>query len=343
VGAAFALHLVHTAPDAHERPVARRALTLTAQAVATYLPLAWLSQPWGSMTAFLAGSVVLVLPGRLGWALFGAVVAGLAPLSLLLGGNALWTSYLVMSGLLTGLVVYGMSRLSSSVIQVEATRGELARLAVMRERLRVARDLHDLLGFSLSAITLKSELMYRLLPRSPERARVEVAEMLTISRQALADVRLVASGYREMSLEAEADSARSVLGAADIEVELEVGAVGLPGRLDTVLATVLREGVTNVLRHSRAQRCVVRLGRVGDVVRLEMVNDGVLVVPECPPGEYGGSGLGNLTARLEQVGGALKAELDGEGRFRLTAEAPAVPPDREDLEPGADESLYVVS
>ncbi|MER5435300.1 histidine kinase [Streptomyces sp. NPDC002588] len=330
VGAAFALHLWHMSPYARSRPRRHQALSLTAQAVVTYLPLAWLDTPWGSMTGFLSGSVLLLVEGWAGWALFAAVAVSIAPLPLLRGSSAPWASYLVISGCLTGLVVYGMSRLSSSVAQVEVTRGELARLAVMRERLRVARDLHDLLGFSLSAITLKSELTYRLLPRVPDRARVEVAEMLAISRQALADVRLVASGYREMSLEAEADSARSVLGAADIAVELEVGCGGLPGRLDTVLATVLREAVTNVLRHSRAQRCVIRVVESEGVVRLEVVNDGVVVAPERPPGEGGGSGLGNLTVRLEQVGGVLRAGLTDDGHFRVRAEIPNDTPGRGD-------------
>ena len=99
-------------------------------------------------------------------------------------------------------------------------------MAVAQERLRFARDLHDLLGYSLSAITLKSELTHRLVPKNPDKAQNELVEILDISRKALADVRAVASGYRELSLENESESARSLLLAADVAVTTEINVRG---------------------------------------------------------------------------------------------------------------------
>ncbi|SFD27011.1 sensor histidine kinase [Streptomyces aidingensis] len=322
--AAFAIHLVHLAA-ARRWPARLRMLTLLLQAAISFLPLLWLGQPWGSMTAFLVGSLLLLLPGWTRWVCFGATVAAVLALSTAAGGDTLWRVYLALAAVNSGLAVYGLSRLSASVLEVRRTRGELARLAVMRERLRVARDLHDLLGYSLSAITLKSELAHRLLPQAPERAREQVGEALAVSRQALADVRSVASGYREMSLEAEADSARSVLAAADIEVELTVAVHCLPAEVDTLLATVLREAVTNVLRHSRARRVEIRLTETGGTIGLTVVNDGPKAPPRTtagPDAGPGGSGLRNLTERVEQAGGALSAGPDAEGRFRVAATVP---------------------
>ena len=129
--------------------------------------------------------------------------------------------YTAISTVTTGLVVYGLSRLTALVVEVQTSRAEIARMAVLRERLRFARDLHDLLGYSLSAITLKIELTHRLLEKSPQEASDQLLEILEISRLALSDARTVASGYRELSLEEECRSAVSVLAAADISVQLD--------------------------------------------------------------------------------------------------------------------------
>ncbi|GAA3036294.1 hypothetical protein GCM10020000_12370 [Streptomyces olivoverticillatus] len=225
--------------------------------------------------------------------------------------------------MLCGLVVYGLSLLSQVIRELHDTRSELARMAVAQERLRFARDLHDLLGYSLSSITLKSELIRRLIPTQPQQAVEEVAEVLTISRQSLADVRTVASGYREMSLEQEIASARSVLTAAEVDVRAEVTLHPVSSEVDTVLATVLREAVTNVLRHSRADRCVITVARADHGrVRLSVVNDGADPAHRDASLDSG-SGLGNLAARLQAVGGRLTFHHTDSCTFRLEAEAPA--------------------
>jgi two-component system sensor histidine kinase DesK len=201
---------------------------------------------------------------------------------------------------------------------VHATRGELAQLAVMNERMRFARDLHDLLGFSLSAITLKAELTRRLVASNPARARDELNEVLDIARQALADTRLVASGYRNISLSKEASSVSALLAAAGINAQVEINCGAIDEHVDTVLATVLREAVTNMLRHSAAQNCWIEAGQCADMVRLRVANDGA---PRVMGSDNHRGGLDNLTTRLEAIGGRMTVKLS-DGQFDLRAEAP---------------------
>jgi two-component system sensor histidine kinase DesK len=316
----FVLQLAHSSLDVWRWPRSRRFLTLFAQAILTYLPFLWVGRSWGGMAGFLAGSVLLVVQGGTRWLLFAMVAVSVMVPSLLAGMGIIDVSYITVSTLLTGLIVYGLRRLASLLLEVHAARGELAQMAVTRERLRVARDLHDLLGYSLSAITLKIELAHRLLPSHPHRAQGEVADTLDIARQALADVRLVASGYRDMSLSAEARSAQSVLAAADIDIRIDISCGPLPTDIDTIMATVLREAVTNVLRHSKAMRCVIEAVGEKDTVRLTVRNDGVQSISARPLSN--GSGLGNLANRLGSIGGHMSAGLREDGWFHATAVAP---------------------
>src|SRR5205085_9522765 len=167
-------------------------------------------------------------------------------------------------------------------------------------------------------ITLKAELIRRLVGSQPARARDELAEVLDIARQALADTRLVASGYRNISLSKEASSVTALLAAAGIDARVEINCGALDETVDTVLATVLREAVTNMLRHSAAQNCTIEAGQDGENIRLRVVNDGV---PRSPASDGHQGGLENLTARLEAIGGRLTVRVC-EGRFDLLAEAP---------------------
>ncbi|MEV6179144.1 histidine kinase [Streptomyces sp. NPDC052015] len=323
LAAVLALQIAHSTRRPRTWPVRVRVLTLSAQAVVTYLPLAWLGAPWGAMAGLLAGSVLLAVPGRLRWPLYALVTAGIVPAVVAIDGPGV-ALYGFGATMLAGLIIYGVSSLSGLVAELRATRRELAGMAVVQERLRVAGDLHDLLGYSLSAIALKSELGYRLLPTAPDRARSEVAGVLGIAGEALADVHLVATGYRDMSLAAETESALSVLSDAGITAEADLACGPLPREVDTVLAIVLREAVTNALRHSKAQYCTVTAGREGGTVSLRIRNDGV--------GEGrqdtiagGGSGLGNLTTRLRRIGGDLTGGPADDGWFEVVAHAPAAP------------------
>lgn len=322
--ALFAVQLTLTTANARRWSPARRALALGVQLVLTCIPLAWMDIGWGSMAAPLGGTILLLLPGRYAWPAFSLLPLGMLVWTIAKGQEPLDVAYFVIATALTGLVIYGLTRLQDLVRDVHEARAEMARMAVTQERLRFARDLHDLLGYSLSAISLKCELIQRLVVANPERATAEVISVLGVSRQALADVRLVASGYRSMSLATEAESVAEVMAAADVDAVVDVDCGRLHPLVDTVLATALREGVTNILRHSKAQSCTIRAVIVEETVRLVLDNDGV---SESRPSDsaHRGSGLGNLDIRLTAIGGRLTAGPAPGGRFRLTAEAPLRP------------------
>jgi signal transduction histidine kinase len=186
----------------------------------------------------------------------------------------------------------------------------------VQERLRAARDLHDLLGHSQAAILHTYELARRLIEIDPVRAREQLAGIADMAERAQADVRAVSGADPEMSLEAEAASARSVLAAAGLDVHLELAHDRLPAPVSTVLSAVLREAVTNTLRHSVARHCRIETRSGPDTVRLIVRNDGVTRTVGRAPG----SGLGNLATRLAAVGGTLTARTDDDGWFLLQAD-----------------------
>ncbi len=297
----FGLQLVHSTRDVLAWPVPLKTATLSVQAVVTFAPFLWPVRRPGRSPGSWPVRCCSPSPGPLRWVLYAAVPAtvllaltwkGMAPLDVVYG------TYFTA---LTGLMVYGLSSLASLALTVHAARGELAALAVAQERLRVARDVHDLLGYNVSALTLKSELAYRLLPGSAERARRELRDVLTLSSQALGDVRVVAGGSRPMSLAAEVRSAESMMIAADMDVEISLSPCPLPEEVDTVLAIVLREAVTNVLRHSKARHCLVETDLVGENIVLRVVNDGADVpalVPDAGtrPGQPVGPRRGGTAA-----------------------------------------------
>ncbi|MEU6534308.1 histidine kinase [Streptomyces sp. NPDC047000] len=331
--ALFGVQFAVSSPGARQWPTSRKALMLGLQALLTFAPLVWFGVSWGSMEGPLAASLLLTLPSRYAWTGYGALVAFIPAYNLLAGATVDLVLYFTIAGALTGLVIYGLTRLTDLVRELHDAREELARMAVAQERLRFARDLHDLLGYSLSAITLKGELIQRLITTRPEKAREETASVLQVARQALADVRLVSSGYRDMSLAEEAESASTVLSAADVRAQVDVRCGRLHPVVDTVLATALREGVTNILRHSRVRVCTIRAERDEETVRLGLTNDHPHEQGHIPSDDSGGSGLDNLRCRLTAIGGGLSAGLQGDGRFRLDVWAPLRPRSQEEAEP----------
>ena len=331
--ALFGVQFAVSSPGARQWPTARKALMLGLQALLTFAPLVWFGVSWGSMEGPLAASLLLTLPPRYAWPSYGALIAFIPVYNLLAGATVDLVLYFTIAGALTGLVIYGLTRLTDLVREVHDTREELARMAVAQERLRFARDLHDLLGYSLSAITLKGELIQRLITTRPEKAREETASVLQVARQALADVRLVSSGYRDMSLSEEAESASTVLSAADVRAQVDVECGRLHPVVDTVLATALREGVTNILRHSRVRVCTIKAEMDDETVRLGLINDHPHEQGHIPSDVSGGSGLDNLRCRLTAIGGGLSAGLQGDGRFLLDVWAPLRPQSPKDAEP----------
>lgn len=314
---------------------------LGVQAFCTFVPMLLLGTAWVGLPGLLAGSLLLTL--RKPWSWLGMVgcLACVMIVTSSSGWPALDVAYNGVSTLTTCAVVYGLTKLSEIVIQLRAAQQEIARLAVEEERLRFARDLHDLLGYSLSAITLRSELAHRLVDADPPRAKDEVTHVLEISRQALADVRAVARSYRNISLPAEISSAVSVFEAAGIEAEVDTTLENIPETVGTVLATVLREGVTNILRHSKVRRCQITVCGDANCAVLRLVNDGVQPLadpldPTTPrPDNDGGSGIGNLSARVAAIGGTLEAQVREDGCFHLEARIPPPAPGRAVPENGA--------
>ncbi len=176
------------------------------------------------------------------------------------------------------------------------------RRIVVRERLRFARDLHDLLGPRLSAITLQCELAHRHLDGRPDTARDQLTQALSGLRDILEETRRVAHGYHCLSLETELASNRELLQSAGVETEVTLPDTALPAPLQTVLATIVREAVANVLRHSRARRCRLTVATGHGAVRLTVTNDGA---PRTTPPTAPGLGLRSLTERVTAVGGTL--------------------------------------
>jgi two-component system sensor histidine kinase DesK len=223
-----------------------------------------------------------------------------------------------------GFMMFAFRRLIRLNHELVEAREELARLAVSEERARFARDLHDLLGHSLSVIAVKAELAERLIARDPERAAEHVADVREVARDALAEVRDTVSGYRRPTLSSELEGARMALEAAGIEAELEAAAVDLPADVEAVLAWAVREGTTNTVRHSGARSCRIAVRPGVDDVSAEIVDDGA--GPRAPGttanASAGGNGLAGLRERAARVAGRVEAGPAPEGGFRLRVTVP---------------------
>ena len=333
--ACVALQLYHSRPALEGRPPRAWPLTLAVQTVLVYLPFVLLRGYVNSLVGFAAGSFLLLVPGRWRWAGYAAVVASWSALYATVPQAGQppqqgWADVLYVTAVSAGvgLMVYGLSWLAGTARQLEALRGELARMAVLAERLRVARDVHDLLGLGLSAIALKADLIGRLIGRDDARAAAEIAEMGRICAHARADIRLVTEAGGDMPLDAELAAAREILASAGVNVRADIGTGPLPPVADAVLAPVLREAVTNILRHSAATACTIEATTAGGALRLHVSNDGV--PDQAAAGDYAawraadggtGSGLANLTTRVRAAGGRLTVSQAG-GRFDLSAEIP---------------------
>jgi two-component system sensor histidine kinase DesK len=217
---------------------------------------------------------------------------------------------------LTAFGLHGTRYLLSVNGQLVEAREELARNAVAEERLRFARDLHDLLGHSLSLIALKSELAGRLAERDPARARHEMADVEAAARRALAEVRDAVSGYRQVSCAQALAEARSALSAAGIALRAPSPVPALPGAVDAVLGWVVREATTNVLRHSAARAVTVDLAVTEDGATLTVTDDG-----RGPAGGHG-AGLAGIAERVVALGGTVESGAAPGRGFRLRAVVP---------------------
>ena len=319
-GLLFALQLWVGWRGAARWPRRRRLGALVAMGALTYLPLAALRVVWPGMAGFFAGSILILRPTRSSWVLFALAVTSMLGAPLGLGLDARDATYLMLTSLGSGLTVFAIYQLRLFAKRTQGAGAQLAQLTSARERERFSMDLHDILGYSLAAITLKAELTRKLVGSDPALAEDELAEVVELARQASVDVRLMASGYSCISLAQEAGSAASLLTAACITPQITIDCGALADEVDVVLAIVLREAVTNVLRHSAARNCVIVANREDTMVTLKVVNDGV---PQPTKPGTGGHGLRNLARRLEVIGGQLSTGGSDDDEFRLLATVPA--------------------
>ncbi len=249
------------------------------------------------LAATLAALVVVRTRRAVPW-----VVGGLAVLSLAVPWAVpSWRSgpgwIQALDIVFTALISYSFSELIRTNEALNEARAEIARLATEGERNRIARDLHDLLGHSLTAITVKAGLAHRLAASDPARSRQEIGEVEELSRQALADVRAAVSTYRNVTLAAELARGRELLRASGVVADLPTATDMVDAAHQEVLAWAVREGVTNVARHARATRCTVIL----TASEVEIRDDGV-------GGQAGdGHGLAGLRERVTAAGGSVEA------------------------------------
>ncbi|HEY7835347.1 MAG TPA: sensor histidine kinase [Ktedonobacterales bacterium] len=275
----------------------------------------WL--PLRQAAAAIAGMVAFTL---IGLSLHGGIASAISPVAFIV---------------VPGVVVVALVRAIGMNQRLRATREELTRVAAAtEERLRIARDLHDLLGHTLSLIALKSELAGRLVLAAPDRAATEMRDVESVARHALQEVRQAVSAYRQPTLASELRAAREILTAAGIvyaEVGVEAGMRDAPPAVEAVLSWAVREGVTNVIRHSQARHCTIQLSHGAGQCGITVTDDGRGVVPTaCDDGRgivaavtsQAGSGLAGLAERVAALGGDYAAGPRAEGGFRLAIALP---------------------
>src|SRR5215472_9558754 len=321
--------------------------------------------PWAGITAILVLALALFAVGGINWLVVLAIGAGAcgrfgrtpgpavaASVACAVAGAAVavadhvgygGTFAAIVIGPMTAFFGYTAGRRADLVSVLRRTRADLARAAVAEERLRIARDLHDLLGHSLSLITLKAELAGKVISTDPHRAAAEITELEAVARQSLSDVRAAVAGYRQPDLAGELASARQLLDSAGIASRISgPDADGLSPEVDAALAWAVREGTTNVVRHSRATRVAISVSSGPSSAVAEISDNGPPAVdglgPLKMPGaadgadtdgtalparsRSGGSGLAGLAERVNSLGGELVADHVAPHGFRLRVVVP---------------------
>jgi two-component system, NarL family, sensor histidine kinase DesK len=317
------------------------ALTIAIVAVflVLYFGFFWLKPPkslWAIAGIFLLGVFFGPSNDGAGFFVYAAAfvpfaveteVSALAYLVLIAAAGGLET-WLLHLGSSFGFVSCGMSLLvgggniffaqrNRANCRLKMANAEIEHLAKIAERERIARDLHDVLGHTLSVIILKSELAGKLIDRDPARAKAEIADVEQTSRAALAEVRSTIRGYRAHSLNEELKQAKAMLETAGVAVESDAAEVNLSPAQESVVAMVVREAVTNVVRHAHARNCHLRLAPVDGSCLLEVLDDGQ------GGDQIEGNGLRGMRERIEALGGTLARETST--GTRLTIQFPLTP------------------
>ena len=317
----------------------------------TALVYATAGQNATGLLVYLAVLAIFMFTGRAAWAAVAVIlVASLAIPSLVPGWRA--NPYDTFQILVAAVAMWGVALLFQRNAQLAEAQEEIARLVRAEERSRFGRDLHDILGHSLTVVAVKAELAGRLARTAPERAEAEIADMEHIAREALADVRAAAAGYREVTVAGELASARTALTAACIHADLPAGLAHIPQRKQEIFGWAIREGVTNVVRHSGATHCSIRVasdeieitddgrGPAGPVSAAS--NESGYGKSDCdrngdplgadsararlragvPGGPGSGHGLAGLRERAAAVGGSVIVGHSAAGGFTLRVRVP---------------------
>lgn len=293
----------------------RAALAHIGALVALGAAWSWMNSGSAVLFIYAAAFANQVGPARRAVALV-IVIAVLAALISPLADPALfyWLPGVLVS-LIVGFANIFFAEQERRNAELRLKQSEVKRLARVAERERIARDLHDVLGHTLSMIAVKSELAERLVDQDPVKARAEIRSMGETARRALAEVREAISGYRQQSLEEALEHARLSLQSADVALDLDVDAsIELPARTQAMLGLVIREAATNIIRHSDARRCRMALQRDAGGIRLSIADDGGGRI------RMDGSGIQGIRARVESLGGRLS--VGDRGPASLTASIP---------------------
>lgn len=297
----------------------RRQQLIVPAVAALGLALVWVNPGGNTFIIYavaMAGTALSLRPALLASAAMLLLITlayfWLLPLSYAIAYSAM---AVVISTLVLGGVLVGRARLRRNA-ELRLTQDEVARLAAMAERERIGRDLHDLLGHTLSLVAIKSELAGRLVDRDPDAAKRQIGEVETVARQALAQVREAVVGIRATGLQAELAATRLALLSADVRLDQRVAPVHLSAPLESALAMAVREATTNVLRHASASRVEVELVMDAGELRLQISDDGKGGIARQ------GNGLMGMRERLHSLGGRLEIDSPPGGGTRLLLTLP---------------------
>jgi two-component system sensor histidine kinase DesK len=290
-------------------------------AIGTLLTLV-VSPAWAILFTYAAVLAGIHAPPRFAGPYLLALVALAIGLNLHDGASTAFSYGLSAFGV--GALMLALGRLIAANRQLASAHEQIEQLAIEAERERFARDLHDLLGHSLSVITLKAELTGRLLPDRPDEAKRHVKELEQVARAALGEVRDTVSGYRRPTLAGELAGARIALSAAGIEMRVRESDEELPPDVEALLAWTVREGTTNVIRHSGARRCEIAIEPHADgaAACAEIRDDGRGVNGGAPSGGSVGNGLDGLRERAALLAGHVEARTTPGGGFSLRVTVP---------------------